>query len=87
MHQPGTWRRLKIATEVRLGYPLPRLPEIELVRLLGLLAGVRDGQAAKVLQDDAEQERRGNDERRRSALGLEDACRALAKVVDVRPHL
>jgi hypothetical protein len=87
VHQPGTWRRLKIAFELRLGHGLPRLPEIERIRLAGLLAAVRDGQAKEALDDDAEQERRGRIEMARPGVDLDELCRSLAKSVDVRPLL
>jgi hypothetical protein len=88
MRGPGTWRRLKIAAEIRIGHGLPRLPESELVRLLGLLAAIRDHQAAAVLDDDGAQERRGAAEiPGLDAEPLADACVRLAKAVDVRPFL
>lgn len=88
VHSPGTWRRLKIASEARQGHGIPRLPESELVRLLGLLAGIRDGEGQRIVGDEAAQEAYGREQR--SRLGREPlgtACLRLAQAVDVRPFL
>lgn len=84
----GTWRRLKIAAEVRLGHGVPPLPEHDLVKLLGLLASVRDGRGKDAVADEKLQEQAGTAERKLLAGGdLREACRSLAMKVDVRPFL
>jgi hypothetical protein len=89
MRSGGTWRRLKIAAEVRLGHGIPAvLPDAELVKLLGLLVLVRDGQGAKGVQDEGLQAQAGEAERQKlRATDLREACRVMAKSVDVRPFL
>jgi hypothetical protein len=89
MRTGGTWRRLKIAAEVRLGHGVPSaLPEAELVRLLGLLALIRDGQGKAAVEDEALQSKAGEQERERTRPSdLKEACKRLAGTVDVRPFL
>ena len=58
----GTWRRLKIAAELRVGHGIPKvLPRDELLRLLGLLVGIEAGRAEEVLPDEDAQLRGGID--------------------------
>lgn len=89
MRSGGTWRRLKIAAEVRLGHGVPTaLPDAELVKLYGLLALIRDGKGAQAVEDDGLQAQAGEGERQRTRPSdLREACRSLAKRVDVRPFL
>lgn len=89
MRSGGTWRRLKIAAEVRLGHGVPAvLPDAELVRLLGLLVLVRDGNGARAVEDERLQAEAGENERQRTRpADLREACRVLAQTVDVRPFL
>ena len=89
MRSGGTWRRLKIAAEVRLGHGVPAvLPDAELVKLLGLLVLVREGKGAHAVEDEKLQAEAGESERQRMRPSdLREACRVLALTVDVRPFL
>ena len=89
MRSGGTWRRLKIAAEVRLGHGVPAvLPDAELVKLLGLLVLVRDGKGAAAVEDERLQADAGETERQRTRpKDLRETCRVLAQTVDVRPFL
>lgn len=50
----GTWRRLKIAAELRVGHRIPpALPRDDLVRLVGLLVGLREGRSQEVLASES----------------------------------
>lgn len=79
-----------MSAEVRLGHGLPRLPASELVRVLGVLALVREG---RPVADDGVHEAAGRVEAARLRVNpsdpkaLETAVTALAREVDVRPLL
>lgn len=84
----ATWRRLKIAAEVKLGHGIPRLPDAELRKLLGVLALVRDGHGRDEVGDDARVTQAGEAEGSGLATdGLRARCVELARAVDVRPLL
>ncbi|MBI2077841.1 MAG: hypothetical protein HYT80_05650 [Euryarchaeota archaeon] len=88
----GTWRRLKIAAEVRAGHGIPKvLPRDELLRLLGLILGIGAGRAEEVLGDENAQLREGvsawNSDRAGDLEALRAHIAAAAARIDVRGFL
>lgn len=59
-----------------------------MLRLLGLLAAIRDGEGRRAIGDEAAQESIGRTEQSRLVgESVESACLRLAREVDVRPFL
>jgi hypothetical protein len=84
---PGTWRRLKTAAELRMGHGLPRLPPGDIRLLAGLLASIEAGEGRRAVADPAVQEAfavRVVDE---AGAEAGEVVKALAHRVDVAPFL
>jgi hypothetical protein len=82
----GTWRRLKIAAELRLGHGLPRIPDRDKMLLAGLLAAIDAGQGKAAVESERVQEEWG----RTAVADRPDVDRLvveLARRVDVHPYL